>query len=40
MCNLAVIIIEDKVIKACQCDAPVIAEMEGEAKGTGELKND
>ena len=37
-CNLAVIIIDgEKPIKACNCEAPIIAEMEAVAHGKGDL---
>jgi hypothetical protein len=39
-CGLAVIVIEEKTLKPCQCDATIVAEMEGEAKGTGKLETE
>jgi hypothetical protein len=38
-CNLAVIVEDNTIIKACSCDAPIIAEMQATAKGTGSVKN-
>lgn len=34
-CNLAVIVLDGKTIKACQCKAPIICEMEATATGKG-----
>lgn len=34
-CKLAVIVREGEIIKACKCDAPVVAEMSAEATGYG-----
>lgn len=38
-CDLAVIVINDEIIKACQCDAPVIAEMSGQMSGVGGMSD-
>jgi hypothetical protein len=37
-CGLAVIIIGEKILKPCQCEASIVAEMSGEAKGVGGIK--
>ena len=37
-CNLSVIVINDKIIKACKCDAPIVANIEASAKGIGGLE--
>ena len=34
-CKTPVVVIEKKIIKACVCDAPVIVQLEAEAKGNG-----
>lgn len=36
-CGLVVIIIEGKTIKACKCDAPIIAEMITKLKGVANV---
>ena len=36
-CNLAVIVAAGEVIKACNCDAPVIAEASASVVGAGGL---
>jgi len=37
-CGLAVIVLEgEEPIKACKCEAPIVAEMEGNATGSGGL---
>lgn len=39
-CALAVVVIGDRVIRACRCDAstPVVANMTATARGTAALK--
>jgi len=37
-CGLAVIVTNTKVIKACNCDAPIVAEASATAKGTSVIK--
>jgi len=37
-CGLGVIIMEGKTIKACKCEAPIIAEMATKLKGVSKLK--
>jgi hypothetical protein len=37
-CGLAVIVFNGEVIKACHCEAPIIANMKATAKGVGGLK--
>jgi hypothetical protein len=37
-CKLAVIVLPEKTIKACKCDAPVTAEMSAQPKGTSKIK--
>lgn len=34
-CSLAVLVHGENVIKACKCDAPILANMEATMKGTG-----
>lgn len=36
-CGLGVIVIEGKTIKACKCEAPVIAEMNTKLKGVANV---
>jgi hypothetical protein len=36
-CGLAVIVYEGETIKACKCEAPIIASMTAQAKGVGGL---
>jgi hypothetical protein len=37
-CQLGVIVLDDEIIKACKCDAPIVAEMSATAKGEGGVK--
>lgn len=39
-CGLEVIVLKDKIIRACKCDAVVIAEASTKIKGLGKVKND
>ncbi len=38
-CKLKVIVIGEKVIKACKCDAPVVAELVATMAGKGEVSH-
>jgi hypothetical protein len=37
-CNMPVVVINDKVIKVCKCEAPIIAEISATATGKGNVK--
>lgn len=37
-CGLGVIVTKEKVIKACKCEAPVVADMTAVASGRGGVK--
>ena len=38
VCKSPVIVVEEKIIKICECKGPVIADMSATAKGTGNIK--
>jgi DNA-directed RNA polymerase subunit RPC12/RpoP len=38
-CGKEVIVLEGEVIKACECEAPIIAEAEASMNGAGGLVN-
>lgn len=37
-CGRPVAVVDDKLIKACNCDAPVVGQMAATARGAGGLK--
>jgi len=37
-CGLSVIIYQGETIKACKCDAPIVANMSASAHGVGGIK--
>lgn len=37
-CSLAVVLVDGKLVRACSCTAPVVAEMRATMAGTGGLK--
>lgn len=37
-CGLGVIVVSGKIIKACKCVAPVVADMSAKAEGKGGVK--
>ena len=39
-CGVPVIVIAGKVIKPCQCDAPIIADMSASAKGVSSVNKE